>query len=191
MPSFGAPTKPGEGQGLGTLQLPDERIFDLVYEHAKAVWHLKDRLNLYGSAIGRSGGFDSYARRSPNLVICSDLANKKKHGGNDNRSGRNPRLGLVKFDTSASGRIELYYDGATREKELVVEIDAPIPFSVDVSESDGTIIGDAKEIIDSGIRHWLPMLYQLKLLSSSDPESASLRGILSAVFGPEGITSAT
>ncbi len=43
--------------GTKEVNLPDEAIFDRVYEFAKAVWHLKDRLHQYAvaSAIARLG----------------------------------------------------------------------------------------------------------------------------------------
>jgi hypothetical protein len=45
-----------------------------------------------------------------------DLANWKKHGRHENRSKLSPHLTQVAFDTSRSGPIEMFYDGAIKNR---------------------------------------------------------------------------
>ena len=171
--------------GSGTLCLPDEHIQDQVLELAKATWHLKDRLHQFAKAAKKQVDVDAYSKKSESLLICADLANRKKHGRHENRSKQNPYLGLVKFDTSRSGGLEFFYDGAMKTKGLIVENPVPIPFSVDVlaqqgedQQKDDTILGDAREIINSGFCDWLPLIDSIGLLSGDDPETITLRSIL-------------
>ncbi|MGA9347393.1 MAG: hypothetical protein WBW48_01135 [Anaerolineae bacterium] len=165
--------------GLKTFTVPDERIYDRVLEFAKAVWHLKDRLHQYAKATHQQVDLDGIANQSANLLVCADLANKKKHGRNQNRSKLNPHLGLVKFDTSNNGPVEMYYDGAMKDKELIVANPVPIPFSVDILIHDGNaVLGDAREIINSAFCDWLHVVQQLSILSGGDPETKALCGIL-------------
>ncbi len=171
--------------GLGILGLPDERIQDQILELAKATWHLKDRLHQFAKAVKRQVEVDAHSKKSESLLICADLANKKKHGRHENRSKQNPYLGLVKFDTSMCGGLEYYYDGAMKTKGLIVEKAAPIPFSVDVlaqkgdaPEKDDDVLGDAREIINRGFCDWLPLIDSMGILSGDNPETIALRSIL-------------
>jgi hypothetical protein len=164
--------------GLKELRLPDESIQDRVLELAKAVWHLKDRLHQYAKAIGKRIDCDAHARQCPALLLCADLANKKKHGRNENRSGLDPHLGTVTFDTSASGAIEFFYDGAMKDKELIVENTVPIKFTVDILGAGEAVLGDARDLINDGFRGWLPLIQKLELLANDDPESVALYSIL-------------
>ena len=170
--------------GLKTYTAPDERIYDRVLEFAKAVWHLKDRLHQYAKATNQHADVDHVAKQSNDLLVCADLANKKKHGRNENRSQLDPHLGLVSFDTSNNGAIEMYYDGAMKDKELIVAKPVPIPYSVDVLDQDDSVIGDARIIINRGFSAWLPLIRQLNVLSADDPETKALRTILFDEDGP-------
>jgi len=163
--------------GLKTYTVPDERIYDRILEFAKAVWHLKDRLYQYAKASKQPVDVDHVAKQSSDLLVCADLANKKKHGRNENRSQLDPHLGLVSFDTSKNGTIEMYYDGAMKDKELIVAKPVPIPYSVDILDQDDTIIGDARVVINRGFNDWLPLIRQLGILSADDRETNALRSI--------------
>jgi hypothetical protein len=168
------------------MSLPDERIIDAVLEVAKSVWHLKDRLQQWVrvcSPLARHGmdrdGIESWAKQSTNLLVCSDLANEKKHGRNENRSGKRPIVAQVEFDTSKSGTIEYYCDGAIGTKELIVENPVPIAFRVPVtSQVDNAIIGEAIEMIQRAFQHWMPLIQKLGLLDLSDPQTLALRSLL-------------
>ena len=170
--------------GLPVYTAPDERICDRILEFAKAVWHLKDRLYQYAKATQQPLNVDEVAKRSTSLLISADLANKKKHGRNENRSQLDPHLGLVSFDTSKNGPVEIYYDGAMKEKELIVSNPIPISYSVNVLDQADAVLGDAREIINAGFNDWLPVIRQLGVLSGEDREACALRSILFGEANP-------
>ncbi|MBN1591017.1 MAG: hypothetical protein JW888_16005 [Pirellulales bacterium] len=175
------PRKPIQGLKLGglkQLKLPDEPIHDRVLEFAKAVWHLKDRLYQFAKATNQPADLNAMADESSHLLVTADLSNKKKHGCNDNRSKLNPHLDLVAFDTSKSGAIEFFYDGAMKDKELIVTSPLPIPFAVDILIQDDAVLGDAREIINKGLLEWLSVIQKLGILAGSDPATKALRMIL-------------
>lgn len=173
------------------MSLPDERIIDSVLELAKSIWHLKDRLQQWvkvGSPLVRRGldrsGIETWAKQSLDLLVCCDLANEKKHGGNENRSRQHPTVGQVEFDTSDSGIIEYYCDGATGTKELIVSNPVPIQFAVPVNSStEKKVIGEAIDIMERAFKHWVELIRRLGLLDSSDPESLALRRLLHEHIG--------
>ena len=66
--------------GSKEVSLPDERIEDAVFSAAKAIWHLKDRLRKWCKLQRVKDEVEDYAKRCPDLLICADLANWKKHG---------------------------------------------------------------------------------------------------------------
>lgn len=156
------------------ISLPDERIEDASFEFAKSVWQLKDRLNNWIKVHGSQVKVEEEAKKSTPLLICRDLANWKKHGGKQNESGLNPRIELVTFDTSRSGALELYYDGASKQKQLLVENNMPIPYCVDVLGNNGTL-GNAVDLIEQGFQYWLPIIKTIGFLSGSDKETEYLR----------------
>ena len=157
-------------------QCPDERIFGLVLELAKGLWHLKDRLHQWSRVHGQGEDVDAYARSNADLRLCADLANWKKHGRSENVSGRSPRLEFVKFDTSRCGMVEYFYNGATKQKELLVTNPVPIPFAIPVFEGQGeSEIGDCLGITSRALTYWLPLLQRLKVLDGENPEAVELR----------------
>ncbi len=177
---FQSGRKPGfKGLLLGGLKVftaPDERIHDAVLEFSKAVWHLKDRLIRFARIRGSSINFEEIAQQSNELLVASDLSNQKKHGGNDNRSGLDPYLSEVSFDTSNSGMVEIYYDGAIKEKGLIVSNPVPIPFSIDILANNGDQnLGDARIVLNSAFGHWLPTIRSLGVIAGDDPEERVLR----------------
>ena len=164
--------------GCGGISLPDERIIDKVFEFAKGVWHLKDRLKLWAKASGFAIDIEAEAAKDRDLMACADLANWKKHGKNRNRSNRDPKIGNVRFDTSKSGGIEIYYDGATKRQEVLVVNPVPIPFSVEVVDQDGATLGNAIDLIERAFSAWLPIINTLGILSGMDRENEHLRTML-------------
>jgi hypothetical protein len=161
------------------LALPDERIADAVLGLAKSVWHLKDRMHQWVRAKNLPVDIEAYARGCPDLLICGDLANWKKHGRSQNVSGCNPRLDVVHFDTSRSGVIEFFYDGATKEKELLVSNQISIPWVIPVQVHDGvTRLGDAVDIIAHAFEFWRSLIGQVGVLRGQDPETMALRAEL-------------
>jgi hypothetical protein len=168
----------GLRHGADLLRLPDERIQDAALGFAKSVWHLKDRLKKWVRVTGGADDIETFVRGSHNLCICGDLANRKKHGGSDNLSRLDPEIESVAFDTSKSGWLVLYYNGATKEKELLVSEPVPIPFTVEMAAPSGQARPDAVAVIHDGFRHWLPLMQRLGVLAGSDRESEVLRSTL-------------
>ena len=181
--------------GSKQLVLPDERLLDLAYEFSKCVWHLKDRLKQWCIANGgRAQLIETYAEQHPDLLICADVANRKKHAQNKNRSGLDPRLGTfglndkgqpqalfdtVRFDTSKSGVFELFYSGSSKEKELIVSHAVPISFTIDVISGDGKrFIGDAIHTFERGLIDWVDLNKAVGFLRDDEQEGASLVGQL-------------
>lgn len=172
-----------EVMGLRTnilkMSFPVETITDRVAQLAASVWHLKDRLNHYAKATKANADSDAWANSDLNLQICGDIGNHKKHGHNQNYSRMNPRLiAEVNFDTSRSGQLEFYFDGATKQRELLVSNPVPIPYWVDVVDGTNTIIGDAASILRAGFDHWLPLIDQLGVLGGNGRDDTALRDIL-------------
>jgi hypothetical protein len=164
---------------INVIKLPDEDIHSRILHFAQSVWQLKDRLGQWAKATAFSVDVDKIAQENCDLLVCADLANQKKHGRNENRSGLAPRLGLVKFDTSKSGVVEFFYDGAIKKKEIFVTEPEPIPFSVDIENyGENGVLGDAVEVIYHAFLGWLPLIRQLKILAADDRESQSLRKML-------------
>lgn len=164
---------------MPSLTIPHERINDQVFEFAKSVWQLKDRLKLWVTALELSVDIEKEAHSCIELLITADLANWKKHGGNRNRSGLNPRLAEVRFDTSKSGIVELYYDGASKEKELMVSVPEPISYCVDVLNDNGCkVLGGAIEIISAAFAHWLPIIRKIGVLDGGNREAEYLNNVL-------------
>ncbi len=153
------------------IKLPDERIHDEILHLAQSVWHLKDRLNQLAKAKKKEVGIEALVNQSVHLQVCSDLANEKKHGRTENRSGVSPKLSLVKFNTSMNGTLEFFYDGVSKEKELLVTNPVPIPYTVDILINDGKeSLGDAVEYICKAFDCWLPTIRQLDIVKKDDSE---------------------
>lgn len=169
----------GPRKNILTISFPVETITDRVALLAASVWHLKDRLNHYAKATKAAVDSDAWANSDRNCQICGDIGNHKKHGHHQNHSGVNPRLvPEIVFDTSRSGLLEFYYNGATKQRELLVSNTVPIPYRVDVADGDGTVIGDAAVIIRAGFDHWLPLIQQLGVLAGDGREDMALRDVL-------------
>ncbi|MCH8823863.1 MAG: hypothetical protein IH984_10185 [Planctomycetes bacterium] len=169
-----------------TISLPNERIRDSFFHYAKAIWHLKDRLVIWAQVTGIARDLKnakSLIHAIPGgcleLRICTDLANKKKHMQNQNRSGLKPDLSEVQFDTSKCVPIELYFDGATKQQEILVTIPSPIGYSLNViTDPDQTVFGNAIEVMKTGFNSWLPLIDDMEVLADDNPETQSLLRIL-------------
>jgi hypothetical protein len=139
-----APHQEVMGLRINSLQMsfPVETISDRVALLAASVWHLKDRLNHYAKATKTAADSDVWANSNRNLQICGDICNLKKRGHNQNHSGVNPRLvPETVFDTSRSGLLEFYYNGATKQRELLVSNPVPIPYRVDAPMAPARLLG--------------------------------------------------
>jgi hypothetical protein len=161
------------------MRFPVETITDRVATLAASVWHLKDRLNHYAKATGSGADPTAWSARCHELKVCGDIGNHKKQGHNQNQSGMSPRLvPEITFDTSRSGVVEYYYDGATKHQELLVSAPVAIPYRVAVADAAGTEIGTAGDIIRAGFDHWLPLIDQLGVLAAGGRDDLALRDVL-------------
>ncbi len=182
------PRKPIRGLKCSvlSLKLPDERITDAYFSLAKSIWQLKDRLRLWVKANSLAINIETEANGCKFLQMCADLANWKKHGKNDNRSGMNPIMDLVTFDTSKSGSVEFFYEGNTKYKELIVSNPVSIPYRIDITNgTNGQVIGNALDIMITGFRSWFHVIHSIKVLEGGNPEAEHLRSIL-FIDGPTG-----
>lgn len=176
------------------IGLPDERIDDAFYDFAGSVWHLSARIHKWDRAIGTptevvKRRIKKHVDDSTELKICGDLITEKKHAAREERSGLKPWLYITHFDTSANGLVAFWYDGTVKEAVLLVSSMDPVPFRVDVYRGDdpsinrdapdaAAKIGSAVDIISTGFQHWLPLIRDLGILESDDPESNALVQIL-------------
>ena len=164
-----------------TIKLPDEAISDRILQLAQSVWHLKDRLRQLSKVSGSPVDVEKAVQQSRGILVCGDLANWKKHGASENRSGLNPKLDLIQFDTSRNGLVEFFYDGATKDKELLVEHPQPIPFKVEILIKDGSeTLGNAVDFIWKAFQDWIPVISSLGILESEARETQALRAALLA-----------
>lgn len=168
-----------DGLRIGTkkLALPDEYIEDAAYQLASSIWHIKDHLKRWTKMMMPQVDVEHEAEQCKPLLICADLTNRKKHGGDGSRSGLNPRVDLVEFDLSQSGVIELFYDGALKNKELFVEHPVPIDYRVrlmsdDPNDSDMNVL----DILKKAFAGWLPLLSNV--LVGDEHEVVRLRELI-------------
>lgn len=167
---------PGLRVEVKTLVLPDERILDAVLSLAKSIWHLKDRLHQYVRQHRTAEDIEAHAKACHALLVCADLANWKKHGRSANVSGHSPCVTTVSFDTSQSGVIEFFYDGARKEKTLLVTNPVPIPFTVPVlTWGSNVVLGDAVSMLAQAFEHWVPLVQRIGVLKDgANPECTDL-----------------
>ena len=172
------PPKPIRGMKVrvNTIRVPDEQMVDDVLNYAKSVWHLKDRLKLWIACVGMTLDVEGCASNDMHLMVCSDLANRKKHGESRNRSGCYPRLNeQIELDTSQSGLLEFYYNGVRREKELIVSKPVPIPYRIEIQKDDGTVLSDNAVIyLTEAFRTFLKIIDAIGFWEN-DPESEDVR----------------
>jgi hypothetical protein len=156
-----------------------EAIQEDVISLAGMVWHLKDRLNRWMSAVGKTcvPSIEEIAAAQKPLLICGDLIDSKKHGGGSNRSGFAPQVGEIGF--SQDGRIGFRYDGALKLSDIRLEKPTPIPFTVDIVSGDGQFtFGPAVDLISKAFENWRILIEVTGLLGGGDPESQELRRLL-------------
>jgi len=159
-----------------TITMPDEHIIDNVLNFAQSIWHLKDRLDAWSKGTSRPFDAKKIYSQSLHLLVCSDLANSKKHGRSDDRSKLSPHLKPeIELDTSKSGLLELFYDGTRKEKELYVTNPSPILYKVKIFGKQKKIIADnAVAYLFEAFKLWIPAIKQLDVLQVGCPESEAL-----------------
>jgi len=72
----------------------------------------------------------------------------------------------------------MYYDGATKQQELLVSNPVPIPFRIDVVDPSEVVLGNSTGIIRDGFDHWLPLVEKLGVLAGAGKEDLALREVL-------------
>jgi hypothetical protein len=168
---------------LLSLGLPDERIHDAAYELAKSIWQLKDRLRKWVVAANRpetEEEVEDYAARSTEMLVVADLANWKKHGElGKYRCGDRPRIDIIEFNLSNSGKVECYSHGGSKQRALFVERNAPIGFTIPiVFDRPDPLTLDGMQVFSAAIDHWKPFIHQVQVLQLNDGESIYLRDLL-------------
>lgn len=178
--------KPRRGLRLGggtTLCFPHEGLLDAFQDFAAEVWHFKDYLKEYATPSQRSQ-VEKVANVSLCLKVVADIANRNKHARLDRaRSGRNPRLGLlrpdagesprvVQFDATRHGMIEFCYNGRNKTHCIFASVQGlPIYFHTEVIV-DGVggpeSLGDAAAYIWSAFGEWVQLLPSLGIAIRAD-----------------------
>jgi hypothetical protein len=156
-----------------------EAIIEDVIGLAGMVWHLKDRLNRWFSATGKTyePSIEEIAETDKPLLVCGDLIDSKKHGGGSNRSGFAPKVGNIGFNPG--GQMGIKYDGALKLADIRVSKPDPIPFTAEILSGDEQYtFGPAIEVISKAFENWRRVIDDSDLLGGSDPESRELRRLL-------------
>lgn len=167
-----------------------EELLEHVLQFAGRVWQLKDGLIKWlktrpalrmtftepgtsRTVVGGGGRhsektIEDAAKLSLPLLLCADLYNTHKHYDDCNRSGYQPFLNGVRFQTADAGAVGIRYDGARKIAELLVTKPSPMPFCIEILSGNLNVeFGDAVVVIGRAFRHWLPLIRQMGLLSPS------------------------
>lgn len=186
---------PRPGSGAQSFQVrgaeSHEDLLERAIKLAGRVWQLKDGLIKWlaarpsfrivvtdantGSVFVGTGGegaertIEETAKLSLWLLLCADLYNTHKHYDNCNRSGYQPFLNGVHFDTSKAGGMGIRFDGATKTGEMTVANATPIPVRIEVASRNHPVsFGDAIVVIGRAFQHWVPLVRQMGLLVPPD-----------------------
>lgn len=127
---------------------------------------------------------EDYAEGKPDLLICCDLANEKKHATlrrKKGRSGLAPQLGIlskgepmygaVAFDTRKNGMVEFAYSGKTRAHRFWVTQVVGIPFRTEILIARKRGVGskgDAVEFIFNAFKQCQPLMKRLGISPRSE-----------------------
>ena len=72
----------------------------------------------------------------------------------------------------------MFYEGATKERELLVSNPVPLHFTVPVLVGGDVKFGDAISILSGAFEHWKALIGRICVLAGSDRESTALRQML-------------
>lgn len=168
--------------GAGSrFSFPHEGIIDSILSLAQSVWHFKDYLI---DSHGKRTPVEDYAEGKPDLLICCDLANEKKHATLRRKKGRSglaphlgilskgePMYGVVAFDTRKNGMVEFAYTGKTRAHRFWVTQPVGIPFRAEILIARKRGVGskgDAVEFIFKAFKQWEPLIKRLGITARSE-----------------------
>lgn len=162
-----------------TMHLDDEPVIDMALSLSKSLWHFKDYIKKLISTSCVDCNLEEELRTKEYLLICADLANRKKHAENKNRSKIDPRIGLVKYDLTQVGEVELFYDGKSKDWELIVTHPNEIPFEVQI-EGPGrqVLFTDARQVFCNAFDEWKGILSEHGLLDSDDETCQMLKKLI-------------
>ena len=181
-----------------------EELQERVLEFAGRVWQLKDGLIKWietqttlkmeftdtnsGSKLVGTGGQDAEriieeaAKLSIHLLLCADLYNTHKHYDDCNRSKYQPFLSGVAFDMGKSGVVGIRYDGTRKTGEITVADPNPVKFQIEMySRNNPVNFGDAVVVVARAFWYWIPLIRQMGLLSSDNPEDKVILDDLESV----------
>jgi len=168
-----------------------EELQEQILEFAGRVWQFKDGLikwleaqpdlqlgfsdaNTDSTVVGTGGKnarqtVEELAKICPPLLLCADLYNSYKHYTDCDRSGYQPYLSGVQFDTSTAGICGIQHDGSRKMGDVTVANPSPVPIRVSIlSRNQSVDFGDAVVNIARAFRHWFPVVRQMNLLSASN-----------------------
>lgn len=174
-----------------------EELQEKIVEFAGQVWQLKDGLinwlktqpnleivisiektNL--KVVGKGGQdaertIEEAAKINTPLLLCADLFNTHKHYTDCNRSGYQPFLSGVKFDTSKSGVCGIIYDGPRRTGDITVSNPNPVKMRIEIlSRNQPVNLGDAVVNVGRAFKYWIPIIRQMNLLSPNNREDQAI-----------------
>ncbi|MBU0640770.1 MAG: hypothetical protein KKB50_18045 [Planctomycetes bacterium] len=160
---------------------PHEGIGDAILNLAQSVWHFKDYLI---DASGKRKRVEDYAASKLGLLICSDLANEKKHATLKRlkgRSGLAPQLGIlsddkpmysvIESDLRNNGVVEFAYNGKTKSHRFWVSRPVGIPFRTDILVARKRGVGskgDAVKFVFKAFMQWQQLMKQLGVAPRSE-----------------------
>lgn len=167
-----------------------EELQERVIQFAGRVWQLKDGLIRWlrmqpslrmvfsdaatGARLIEMSGQDAKrmieeaAELCLPLLLCADLYNTHKHYDDCNRSGYQPFLNGVQFDTSQAGVCGISYDGTRVKGDMTVSKPIPVPIRIEVHSRNHPVnFGDAVIVVGRAFCYWIPLIRQIDLLSPS------------------------
>lgn len=166
---------------LPELVIPEERIEDLVYDLARSIWQMADYIRAYSRKTNRQPQIKATLANSIDLLIAGDLTNHKKHIKFGTLSGTRPTVDRVCFDTSNSGTVELFYDGAAKRAAILTSHPSPINFRVPIMRAvDGPMaidseawrdmeeLGSSAKIMANALLAWRDTFSEIGLFDDCD-----------------------
>lgn len=115
------------------------------------LWSLKDHIKKFSKD---GDGVESQINDNFYLCICADLANASKHDGlsRKSRSGKNPKLGRLKYNVPQTAIAQL----AVGAFDVSINVNNAnlVVLEMPIVDSNEKFIGDAFEYIDKCISAW-------------------------------------
>jgi len=142
-----------------TDRLDYEEFHKKLLGYAGAIYHFKERLAAWVKKRGIAVKITEIAESNTPLLVCGDLFNTKKHGGNENRSKLFPELSGMKLLTAGSP-IGIRFDGTMKTGDL----DRAVPYVIEIHCSENRTLGNAVRFVSKAFSVWIPIMKQIGLL---------------------------